>query len=117
MPPHVDDEITQAELERYKRESAEALDLNWSVAALRKSIMAKIDAGASIEPGQLDAEIHETEQRRITNDELVRLLGLDVVEEVRTQIQPTKSRSLKVTERPIAVKSASAKPRRRHLAA
>lgn len=112
-----DDEITQAELDRYRGLSAEARELSWSVANLRKSLIAKLDAGASIEPGQLDAEIHETEQRRITNDELVRLLGLDVVEEVRTQIQPTKSRSLKVIERPIAVKSSGAKIRTRNRAA
>lgn len=115
MPPR--DEITQAELERYRSLVDEARELKWSTENLRKSLMAKLDAGASIEPGQLDAEIQETEQRRITNDELVRLLGLDVVEEVRTQIQPTKSRSLKVIERPISVKSASAKVRPRNRAA
>jgi len=106
-------EITQAELERYKALSAEARELSWSVEKLRKSLIAKIDAGAPVEPGQFDAEIQETEQRRITNDELVRLLGLDVVEEVRANIAPTKSRSLKVIERPIAVKSAKVRPRNR----
>lgn len=112
MPPFVD-EITQAELERYKRDSAAARDLSWSVDKLRKSIMAKLDAGARIEPGQFDAEIQETEQRRITNDALVSALGIEVVENVRATIEPTKSRSLKVLERPIAVKSASTRPRPR----
>lgn len=106
-------EITQAELERYKDLSDEAREVNWKAKHLRESLIAKLDAGASVEPGQLDAEIHETEQRRITNDELVRLLGLDVVEEVRANIAPTKSRSLKVIERPISVKSAKVRPRNR----
>lgn len=104
------DEVTQDELDRYKRLSAEARELNWSLEHLKKSIMKRLDAGAAIEPGQLDATIHETEQRRITNDELVRVLGLDVVENVRAAIEPTKSRSLKVTERPISVKSAKVVP-------
>lgn len=106
-------EIAQADLERYRKLSAEARELTWSVESLRKILLEKHRLGVPVEPGPLDLEVSETEQRRITNDELVRLLGLEVVEEVRAGIRPTVSRSLKVVDRP---SKPAGKSRRRSVA-
>ncbi|OJW11235.1 MAG: hypothetical protein BGO49_11255 [Planctomycetales bacterium 71-10] len=106
-------EIRQEILGRYRALSAQARELNWTVESLRKIILAQHALGLPVEPGPLDLDVAETEQRRITNDELVRLLGLEVVEEVRTQIKPTVSKSLKVVDRPV---KPAAKSRRRNVA-
>lgn len=107
--------IGQDELARYRDLSAQARDLSWTVERLRKSLLVRHDAGVPVDPGPLDLDVVETEQRRITNDDLVRVLGLDVVEEVRTQVKPTISRSVKIVERP-SRSTAASKPRRRKVA-
>lgn len=106
--------IPQEQLERYRTLSAQARDLSWTVEQLRKKLLNQHDAGVPVEAGPLDLSVVETEQRRITNDDLVRVLGLDKVEEVRTQVRPTISRSLKIIERPST--PTAAKPRRRKVA-
>lgn len=108
------DQIRQADLESYRDLSNQSRELNWTVEKMRKSLLSRIDAGVPIEPGPLDAELVETEQKRMTNDELVRILGIEVVENVRAAILPSKSRSLKIVER--VVKSAAARTRRRKAA-
>lgn len=108
------DQISQADLESYRDLSNQSRELNWTVEKLRKSLLSKIDAGVPIEPGVLDALVTETEQKRMTNDELVRILGIEVVENVRAVLNPQKSRSLKIVER--AVKPAAARSRRRKVA-
>jgi len=107
------DQIKQEDLERYREMSLRSRELNWTVEKLRKSLLAKIASGVKVEPGPLDAEITETEQRRMTNDELVRILGLEVVENVRAAIEPSVSRSLKIVERPA---KPAARSRRRKVA-
>lgn len=108
------DQISQEDLESYRELSSRSRELNWTVEKLRKSLLSRIDAGVPVEKGALDAVITESEQKRMTNDELVRILGIEVVENVRAAIKPQTSRSLKIVER--AVKSAAARSRRRKVA-
>lgn len=107
--------IPQQQLERYRVLSAQSRDLSWTVEQLRKALLSQHDAGVPVEAGPLDLDVVRTEQRRITNDDLVRVLGLEVVEEVRTQVQPTISRSVKIVERP-SKPTAASKSRRRKVA-
>ena len=107
------DQIAQADLESYRDLSNQSRELNWTVEKLRKSLLARLVAGTPIEPGPLDADIVATEQKRMTNDELVRILGLEVVENVRAAIEPSVSRSLKIVERPA---KPAARSRRRKVA-
>lgn len=108
------DQISQADLELYRDKANQLKDLDWAVGNLRKSLMGRIDRGVSVEPGPLDAAIVETEQRRITNEALIANLGIEVVENLRAVIAPSKSRSLKILER--TVKPAAARSRRRKVA-
>lgn len=107
--------ISQETLERYRTLAGQARDLSWTVEQLRKVLLTQHDAGVPVAPGPLDLDVIATEQRRITNDDLVRVLGLDVVEEVRTQVKPTISRSVKIVERP-SKPTAASKSRRRKVA-
>lgn len=106
-------EIRQDELERYRKLSAEARELNWLVESLRKILIHKHAQGLPVEAGPLDLDVTESEQRRLTNEELIRILGLQVVEEVRTQIKPTVSKTVKVVDRPV---KPSGRTRRRNVA-
>lgn len=105
--------IRQDELERYRKLSAEARELNWLVESLRKILLHKHAQGLPVEPGPLDLEVSESSQRRLTTDELIRILGLSKAEEVRNQIEPTVSKTMKVVDRPVRP---TAKGRRRNVA-
>ncbi len=90
--------ITQLELEAY-REANEAEKRAAAEVKLRRStLMARVDAGAVIEPGSLTAQITTREVHRFTADAVAAILGVDVVAEVRSQIPPSVDRIFAVVE-------------------
>jgi len=64
----------------------------------RKGLLTCLFEGAQVEPGKLTAQVVTREVRRFTADEVARIMGTEVVEEIRTQLRPSIERQLSVTE-------------------
>jgi hypothetical protein len=56
--------------------------------AMRESIVEMMEAGATIEPGMLTANLRSTQQRRFSAEQLERLLGAEEVERLRMRLEP-----------------------------
>ena len=90
--------ISQLELGTYRAVSADVKRLTADRESRRKSLMARVLEGASIEPGLLEPHVNTTEVVRVTNGEIERLLGVDVLLNLKAQIAPVVQRSFSVTE-------------------
>jgi hypothetical protein len=90
--------ITQEELEAYRQKQAEAKRLSADVELRRKSLLSRALEGATLEPGPLEPQVTLREVRRFSADEVARIMGVDVCEEIRTQLKPTIERHFSVVE-------------------
>lgn len=93
-PQHIDT-ITQEELQVIQ--SLRVLEAHYKV--LRDEIVARLDAGASVEPGALAAEMATRCSRRISFDRLVEVVGEAEAYCIRDEIRPSIHRYLKVSHR------------------
>ncbi len=90
--------ITQDELETYRCIAADAKRYQADLELRRKSLLARHDAGATVQPGPLAPQITVTEVRRFSADEVARIMGLEVVAEIRTQLTPSIERRFSVID-------------------
>ncbi len=90
--------ITQIELKQYRELADDARNINASQEALRKSLIARIQEGAEVEPGNLMVSLQEATSQRFSFDGLVRLLGIKAAEKIKSQLPVSVSHSLKVVE-------------------
>src|SRR5262245_3164487 len=110
--------ITQAELNRYQELKASLEQAQKQLDGLRRGLLARLEAGAHVEPGPLQATCRVVNQRRLTAASLVPLLGKARVEELKNQVLPVAQRHLIVRASPqgaappaaLARPSASATP-------
>lgn len=84
--------ITQAQL----AEMMEMRDLARRADALRREIVALLDAGAEIEPGPLTAWVHRQDQQRLTAEKLAELVGADQVATWKRQVPATVTKVLRI---------------------
>jgi hypothetical protein len=92
------DVIKQAELRQYRDLADEARKVTASQEALRKTLIARIQEGAEVQPGKLSATLTKSEAQRFSFDALVRILGLKKAEDIKLQLPVSVSQSLKVIE-------------------
>jgi hypothetical protein len=90
--------ISQAELEEFKALKARSKSMAESVQAKRDSLRRRLEAGAPVEPGRLQATVRSSDHHRLTSTELERLLGRSRVDELKKQVIPTLVRQLWVKE-------------------
>ena len=92
--------IKQSELEAWRSIHADIARLKGDLETRRETLMKRTLEGATIEPGDLVPQIATREVHRITAAEIGRILGLDVLALVRTQISPSIERSFSVVLQP-----------------
>ena len=90
--------ITQVTLAEYRALHAEVKRLSADLDLRRKGLLTCLFEGAQVEPGKLTAQVVTREVRRFTAHEVARIMGTEVVEEIRTQLRPSIERQLSVTE-------------------
>ena len=66
---------------------------------LRAEILALVEDGAEIEPGNLDLDVRRSIQTRIRKEFLIEQLGMEMVEELEDLVEPTVYRRLIVVDR------------------
>jgi hypothetical protein len=81
--------ITQADLERLDSVNEQQKHWKQEYQSLRESILARYRKGGSVEPGYLDLSVSESEQRKFSREQLVRLLGEAETEQLRGRLTPT----------------------------
>ena len=91
--------ITQEELVDYRAYHEEQKRIAAELEVRKKSLMERVAEGIAIEPGTLTASINCREVRLFTAEQVGRILGPDVVAEIRTQLTSTVQRSLTVVPR------------------
>jgi hypothetical protein len=94
--------ISQLELLQYREIDKVAKDSEKDRELRRKSLMTRMAEGATVEPGALVPQITVQEARRFTADEVTRILGADVVAEIRTQLAVSVSKSFSVVSAAVA---------------
>ncbi|OJW20464.1 MAG: hypothetical protein BGO49_04445 [Planctomycetales bacterium 71-10] len=90
------DRITQAELSHLKAAGEKSKDAIVVYETAKRSVLAKVREGLPVEDGDLYPVLSTREEKRVTNAEIARLMGPEVLEEMRAQLRPTVSESLKV---------------------
>ena len=85
--------ITQQELE----ECRQLARTRQAYEAIRKRIIAKIDQGAVIEPGSLNARIEEKSARVFSRPKVEAVIGKCETQRIYSEIEPTVRRCLRVT--------------------
>lgn len=63
---------------------------------MREQLLAAYDSGAEIERGARRLHITEYESYRFTQAGLVRVLGEEMVQQIRSQLTPTRTRQVRV---------------------
>lgn len=96
MEPAPSDRITQAELSHLKAAGEKSKDAIVVYETAKRSVLAKVREGLPVEDGDLYPVLSTREEKRVTNAEIARLLGHEVLEEMRANLRPTVSESLKV---------------------
>jgi hypothetical protein len=90
--------ITQAELSAYRALQAQASTLAASLEGAKKSLMARVEASATQEPGPLKAQVLIQESRRFSAAEVERIKGTAEMEAIRAQLTLTRSKIFSVVE-------------------
>lgn len=91
-PPSSQPVVTQAELARL----VELRNQKNEFEALRKSILERLDAGASQEPGRYGVEVSQQEHRRFSRSALEAAIGKADTDEFYSNLAPTTIRRLTV---------------------
>ena len=89
--------ISQADLAQVRALQDEARRIERSLDPLKRLILTDLEAGVPVEAGPLRADVEVRSQQRLSRDNLMRALGAAQFEVVLAQIEPSVSRSLKVT--------------------
>lgn len=88
--------IRQEELAEYRAYHDEQKRLASELETRKRSLMQRLEAGEQVEPGSLTAGIAAREVRLFTADQVARIMGAEIVAEIRTQLLPSVQRSLQV---------------------
>jgi hypothetical protein len=81
--------ITRAELEEYRLLAETHKALSTDLAARRESLAARVRAGVKVEIGPWMPQLVRFESRRFSAAAVARVLGTEVMEEIRAEIAPT----------------------------
>jgi hypothetical protein len=92
--------ISQTELGTYRAIHSDVRRLSADLEARRQSLVSRLEAGATVEPGILAPQLSSREVRRLTAGEIGRILGPELLAEIRTQLQPALERLFAVIELP-----------------
>lgn len=90
--------ITQGELAEFQKLQQLERELRERVTQLRATIIKKLEGGARVEPGSLTAFLDVQKNRQFSYGKLIPLLGQQVVDELKRQIEPTISKRVFVRE-------------------
>ncbi len=88
--------ITPDELRRLRNLRNDAKALEMEADRIELAIMERIAAGERVESGALHASINRDGAPQVTEDDVRRLLGVDVLEEMRSRLDPVYPRTLKI---------------------
>jgi hypothetical protein len=86
--------VTQAELELLKQLKVKAREFD----QLRKALVAKLQSGASVEPGRFSVSLEERSSQRITSAAVAQLWGEAYVDHLRQCVAPTTSHHVTISE-------------------
>ena len=73
-------------------------ELGRDASPLIRELMELLDEGATVESGNLTAEIRQVAARRVDFPKLVAVIGTDRAEELRSRVEPSVSRQLILRE-------------------
>ena len=96
--PAAREPVTQAELEQYRELTETLKDLKECREGVRRELLARLSAGARVEPGLLSAEAVSVSIRTLSREKLTTLVGSEVVAGYLEQIEPTVTRRLYVRD-------------------
>lgn len=88
--------ITQADVRKLRDLQQRAAAAAYEAGSFERALINRLDDGEQVEPGLLCATIVRREERVVTEDDIRRLMGLEVLEEARCHVAPTVTRSLQV---------------------
>jgi hypothetical protein len=91
-------QITQAELHDYRTLQEQSKVLADQLAQRRKSLLERMEARESEEPGSLRAQLTLREVRRFSADEVARIKGQAMADEIRAQLRPTTEKHFSVIQ-------------------
>ena len=104
------DSISQAELVEYVSLNDQKKQLDAEFNARRQGLLERLEDGEFTEPGRFRAEIRSCKRRRLTAEEIERILGPDKIEELKSLVIPTIMNQLWVIEK---VEGSMSNPNRR----
>jgi hypothetical protein len=93
-------DISQAELEQYHAQKVQKDEWDEVLDGWRKSLLGRIQDGASVEPGPFQAEVRSYPEQRLSARALEEILGPAEVIALKSQVAPTIRTQLHVTLNP-----------------
>jgi hypothetical protein len=90
--------ITQDELETYRLIKTDAARFAADQDVRRKSLLARVEAGATVEPGPLEPQITTISVVRFTADAVAAIMGPAHVAMLRSQLKPVNEQRFNVVE-------------------
>jgi hypothetical protein len=96
VPAASNSKISQAELQRYKQ----LQDYEKEKKELRASLLERCENGAQVERGELTVTTRDHKSKRMTNNTLRLLMGVEPADRWIARIEPAIRRHLLVSERP-----------------
>ena len=81
--------ITMTELAEYRKLTDQWKCLSNDLETRRDSLISRIKAGARVEIGPWLPQLVRIEQKRFSANEVARIAGRELMEEIRSQIKPT----------------------------